>query len=280
MFNDKFEIYNPFGSYSHEDPFKKPKNERKRKSDNDQNPTKKINFKGFLQPQIESHPEDTKLKSICINGVSYQLQLIGSGKTHRVYSFINENTLKINDQIISTNDVVLRCLDPLVGPNKRLKAHQDDYLGLDQLTKNEIPSPKIFIRPDEFVDTHNKKNGGFWISEKMVEKVNIEDKDAFSFAKSWLNKAAKEQKEFINDLYSRNLMRAKDGTIRVVDCGRPETKDLDEQDFKLNFVSYLYHWSMNGDENKLQILVENYPKEFKEEMIELVRQKKTTLQPE
>lgn len=212
-------------------------------------------------------------KAIYINGSPYPIKFLNSGNYHNVYTFSSNTPLVIKDQEIPVNEVVLRTLRPDLGINESDRVYKEDMVSFDWLKEKNVPIPKIHIRPDQFVDTMNSKNG-FWIIQKCKEEVKPQDEDAFLFAKKWLTLAMQEKKEIINDFYARNLMRDNEGKIVVIDSGFPETG----HDFISNMVSYLLHWS-EGNEVKLRNLTADFAENERDIYIKKVLKKMAIATP-
>lgn len=216
--------------------------------------------------QIVNLPcEQKMIPHLIFNGQYYQLKLLGEGNFHKVYSVATGTPLVINGVTIPTGDVVIKTFKGSLSDAQMAKAHASDLAGVDSLRNGGVPMPHIYFSPDQVVDPSNDKNG-FWVIQKMRSEVSAADPDAFEFAKLWLMRSIAANKEIINDFYSRNLMRDGSGAIRVVDCGEPERFDVDdaaENDFVMNLAGYLFHWSLGGNSEKLNALMEGYPEKLK-----------------
>lgn len=214
-------------------------------------------------------------KTITINNVAYGIEFLDAGKFHNVYTFKKtRQKLEINGENIPLSEVVLRCVKPDIGPREIERVYKEDIFMADYFQKNGIPIPKIYVRPDTFRDT-KIVNNGFWIVEKMAEKVTVFDKEAFEFAKFWLTQSMKEGKEIIPDFYANNLMKDKKGMIKVIDSIKPEDFEFFGDN---NLLESIIHWSNDGDKEALELLLKDLPFKKREDLIQRAAEKQKLLQ--
>ncbi|MGK5594834.1 MAG: hypothetical protein ACSNEK_05700 [Parachlamydiaceae bacterium] len=191
----------------------------------------------------------------------YQVEVIGEGKHHRVFRFTDTCTISVVNQktgekkSINLDEVVLRTRNPLAGVKNAKTIISSDYAILKHCRENNIPIPIVYLAPHEFYDADNPNNGGFWLIEKMKEKVSLEgwgngqsydqlskkDQQVLSFVKFWLTKNYTEKRELIADLHPGNLMWDKNDELKVIDTLLP-----DDEDWKINLVGMIRKWS-NGN---------------------------------
>ena len=226
---------------------------------------------------IPNEDMSEEVKNLVFNGEFYPIELIGVGNFHNVYRFCSDKKLMINDIEIPVSDVVIKTLKSILGPKSEEVQYKNDLKAALDAESAGVPLARILIRPDQVLDPMDPKNG-FWIIERMATSVAEEDDDAFEFAKYWLLRSVQEGKELINDLYARNLMRNKEGKIRVVDCGVSEVNEHNSWncDFIPNLVGYLFHWSLGGDPHKLSLLMESYPVDLQNKLLKGIEEKKIT----
>ncbi|CRX38554.1 hypothetical protein [Estrella lausannensis] len=234
-----------------------------------------VQFKRALIINIPNEDMSASIKNLMFNGEYYPIEQIGTGTYHNVYQFITDKKLEINGVEIPMGEVVVKALKGNLGPKTEVTEYKNDLKAMLDAENAGVPIPRVFVRPDQVQDPIDPKNG-FWIIEKMADPVSADEHDAFEFARAWLLRSVVENKELINDLYARNLMRNKEGEIKVVDCGVSEVNEKDawDCDFTINLASYLYHWSLNGDPLKLSILMEGYPAHLQKAILEKIQERK------
>lgn len=214
--------------------------------------------------------------SITINNVNYPIEKIGNGKNHIVYRFTESANITIGNQILSTDEIVLKVLNPTVvtHPTKKRRMHDGTKRGYEHLIKNGIPTPKVFVDPMTFTDTHNKKNGGFWLIEKCPYKISGEEwnlaqtfdaldektQKLLLWVKKFLTNTALNKEEIINDFRKDNVMFDHSHTPKIIDFSPPETC---KWDINYHLFVYLKDWAC-GNKNIFEFLTSDFPQEMKE----------------
>lgn len=203
---------------------------------------------------------------VSINGLSYPIEKIGEGPSHRTFKFSGSEKLELGDRTLLLQKCVLKILNPLMVPYNTRKQHKDDKTVYDYLQSLNVPMPEVHTAPQTFVDSIEPKNGGFWIVDKMdrsasceewanpqtrFEDLSPDNQALLAFVKHYLTISDRDQEIIINDFYSKNVMFGK-GQWRVVD-----STIVKGDNWQITLTSYVKHWS-NGNPNILAYLTSDF----------------------
>lgn len=239
--------------------------------------------KSVRKPQIIKFPTEVSTHMIYINGVNHSLNRMGEGQSHIVYEFVGEGGLEIHGKQHQNSSIVLKSVNVnKKGPNQVPKLNSEAIANYKSMLAEGLPVPKVFLFPDETIDTQDAKNGGFWIIEKMKRKISCnawksinsvdllsqEDKRVLEFVRGCLTQSATESREVINDFYPRNVMINFQDTPCIVDFSEAQNDE-----WEINLFGYLIAWS-NGNEVIWNWLIAKFPEATKETMMKILAEKK------
>jgi hypothetical protein len=215
--------------------------------------------------------------NVVINGNTYPLKLLGSGKYHQVYRFTNESDkFTIDERIVVLAGYILKILNTgTIGPKKGeiQRLMENDVKAYELLKARGVPLPECLVSPKNFTDTLDKNNGGFWLLEKMEEKADCnawsnpeitfeklekKQQDLLIFVKKFLTQSDELQCEIINDFFPRNLMYGKEEWC-LIDFSLGESDEWkDKADpWKEDLFKYVWAWS-NQNPNIFEYLISDF----------------------
>lgn len=218
-------------------------------------------------PKIYPHIKDLEIvgKVVAINGVEYPIKEIAQGNFHKVYEFLEDVPVAVDDG----GSVILKCFNQQKDPKSLISVKNEDIAAYEQLLNDGVPQPKVYIRPDQFVDTDDTNYGDFWIVEKMDGPAPIGEQYVLNFVKEWVTKSVIENREIIPDFYPRNLM-VKNEQCFIVD----PSPVMDKDEWLENIYGTVIAWS-NGSEEIYEFLTSDFPQSIKSVFNEmLIEQKK------
>ena len=249
----------------------------------DVNPSKAANNISVPEKEIHWGEKNPAIcdGSITINDVKYPIEKLGNGKNQMAYKFTTSAYITIGDQVLCTDDIVLKVLLPTAatGFRKKMEKHNQTQKGYLHLIENKVTVAKVFVDPMTFKDTHDKKNGGFWLVQKCPYKISAkpwklgqkfdaldtESKNILIWVKDFLKETAITKKEIINDFRKDNVMLDHSRTPTIIDYSPPEKTG--SWDIKFHLFAYLKDWS-RGNKNIFEFLILGFPKEIEVEMRE------------
>jgi hypothetical protein len=225
------------------------------------------------RPVIISNDDET-LRTFEMNGSYCNIKLLTQGNNHCVYNFVESEEMKRK---------VLKFALHIKGGSIP-KINSDAEASYKRMQESGVPLPIVYAMPSTFVDTHNHKNGGFWIIEKMKEEVtsnwsqgatvqtlSAKEKEVVEFVKTFLTRSAITGKEVINDFYPRNVMRNEQDKLCIVDFSSEFQGD--EWECETNMFKYLLAWS-NGNEHIWNYLIADFPVTVAQRMTEILNAEK------
>lgn len=196
-------------------------------------------------------------KCVEIHGVAYKIEKLAEGKFHQVFEFVGEELVL---GALQPSQIILKSLHPLKAPKQRMETLKTDIAAYLYLLKENVPQPRVYVRPDQFEDMKDPKYGDFWILEKMERPALLDEPYVLEFVRRWVTKSIEEQREIIFDFYPRNIMVKKEQCY-VVDPSLPD--DDEREEWLDNLFKEVIAWS-NGKEETYQYLTANFDKKYKE----------------
>lgn len=216
--------------------------------------------------------------TVTINGMTYKIELIGRGKLNHVYSFANTGTMQIDDStFLDVTTIVIRCKNPLDGYKNAEPKMKRDLLAYDKLLNAGVSLPKVYLRPDRFLDKFDEENGGFWIIEKMashvscegwkgttpISQLSMQDIKVLESVKKMLLINAAHCADIVNDFYPRNVMLNRQGELCLIDFS---LSNEDSHEWIGNLYHYIIAWS-NGNEQVFHYLLSDFTEDLKNRLI-------------
>lgn len=245
-----------------------------------------------LTSKFDADFKQTAQKIFKIEGRDLEIELLAlnldsQNQNHNVYRFVDgqpdlaictkESDGSTVEKTIILAETILKIPKPTLNNQKKTQLMKTTINAINHFIAAGVPLAEVFAHPENFVDSTNAKNGGFYLYKKMTVSIRGENKSkgienplkdpvVLKFVKEWLTKSANDKYTYIADFRPDNVMKdieGPDGHVFVID---PDL-NLDKQDFEESLHASLRHWAGESREFIEQLTEDFEDTALKEKML-------------